>query len=298
MCVTRKGLYMKGIILAAGKGTRLYPITLPVCKPLLPVYDKPMIYYPLSVLMTAGIRDILVIVPPDDMQPFVDLLGDGSQLGINITYKEQKVQRGIADAFIIGEEFIGDDSVCLALGDNIFYGPAFRRKLRQAMKNTEGATIFGYYVPDPRAFGVVEIDGDGKALSIEEKPAHPKSNYIVPGLYFYDNRVVEIAKHVEPSARGELEITAVNNAYLSKGMLSVVKLGEEYTWFDTGTADSLYTAAGAIRAAQRSGKMIGCLEETSLRNGWINRDEMLEIAKTMEKTNYGQYLTAIAGDLD
>jgi glucose-1-phosphate thymidylyltransferase len=289
---------MKGIILAAGKGTRLYPITLPVCKPLLPVHDKPMIYYSLSVLMTAGIRDILVIVPPDDMQPFVDLLGDGSQLGIRITYIEQKVQRGIADAFLIGKDFIGDDSVCLALGDNIFYGPAFRRKLRDAMKNTEGATIFGYYVADPRPFGVVEIDGCGKAISIEEKPTHPKSNYIVPGLYFYDNKVLDIAQNLKPSARGELEITAVNNAYLSYGMLNVVTLGDEYTWFDAGNADSLYQAAGAIRAAQRSGKMIGCLEETALRNGWITVDQLLETARTMEKTNYGQYLIAIAGDLD
>ncbi len=289
---------MKGIILAAGKGTRLYPITRPVCKPLLPVYDKPMIYYPLSVLMTAGIRDVLVIVPPDDMEPFVNLLGDGSQLGIRITYREQKVQRGIADAFLIGEDFIGDDSVCLALGDNIFYGPAFRRKLRQAMAYQQGAAIFGYYVADPRAFGVVEIDRSGKALSIEEKPTNPKSNYVVPGLYFYDHNVVSIAKTVTPSARGELEITSVNNAYLDKGLLQVVTLGDEFTWFDTGNADSLYEAAGAIRAAQRSGKMIGCLEETALRNGWIDTAQLLDIAKTMEKTKYGQYLTAIAGDLD
>ena len=289
---------MKGIILAAGKGTRLYPITRPVCKPLLPVYDKPMIYYPLSVLMTAGIRDVLVIVPPDDMEPFVNLLGDGSQLGIRITYREQKVQRGIADAFLIGEDFIGDDSVCLALGDNIFYGPAFRRKLRQAMAYQQGAAIFGYYVADPRAFGVVEIDRSGKALSIEEKPTNPKSNYVVPGLYFYDPNVVSIAKTVTPSARGELEITSVNNSYLDKGLLQVVTLGDEFTWFDTGNADSLYEAAGAIRAAQRSGKMIGCLEETALRNGWIDTTQLLDIAKTMEKTKYGQYLTAIAGDLD
>lgn len=289
---------MKGIILAAGKGTRLYPITRPVCKPLLPVYDKPMIYYPLSVLMTAGIRDVLVIVPPDDVEPFVNLLGDGSQLGIRITYREQKVQRGIADAFLIGEDFIGDDSVCLALGDNIFYGPAFRRKLRQAMAYQQGAAIFGYYVADPRAFGVVEIDQSGKALSIEEKPTNPKSNYVVPGLYFYDHNVVSIAKTVTPSARGELEITSVNNAYLDKGLLQVVTLGDEFTWFDTGNADSLYEAAGAIRAAQRSGKMIGCLEETALRNGWIDTTQLLDIAKTMEKTKYGQYLTAIAGDLD
>ena len=289
---------MKGIILAAGKGTRLYPVTMPVCKPLLPVYDTPMIYYPLNVLMTAGIRDILVIVPPDDKDPFVNLLGDGGQLGIHIEYIEQKVQRGIADAFLIGADFIGEDSVCLALGDNIFYGPAFRRKLRMAMRNKEGASIFGYYVTDPRAFGVVEFDAAGKAISIEEKPAHPKSNYIVPGLYFYDNKVVDIARQVKPSARGELEITSVNNAYLNYGMLNVVTLGDEFTWFDTGNADSLYEAAGAVRAAQRSGKMIGCLEETALRNGWINTDQMLELAKKMEKTRYGQYLTAIAGDLD
>ena len=224
---------MKGIILAAGKGTRLYPITLPVCKPLLPVYDKPMIYYPLSVLMTAGIRDILIIVPPDDQEPFENLLGDGSQLGIRIQYLQQKVQRGIADAFLIGADFIGDDSVCLALGDNIFYGPGFRRKLRSAVKQSGGATIFGYYVQDPRAFGVVEIDGKGRAISIEEKPTHPKSNYIVPGLYVYDNQVVEIAKTVEPSARGELEITAVNNTYLERKQLQVTTLGREYTWFDT-----------------------------------------------------------------
>lgn len=289
---------MKGIILAAGKGTRLYPITLPVCKPLLPVYDKPMIYYPLSVLMTAGIRDILIIVPPDDQEPFENLLGDGSQLGIRIQYLQQKVQRGIADAFIIGADFIGDDSVCLALGDNIFYGPGFRRKLRSAVKQSGGATIFGYYVQDPRAFGVVEIDGKGRAISIEEKPTHPKSNYIVPGLYVYDNQVVEIAKTVKPSARGELEITAVNNAYLERKQLQVTTLGREYTWFDTGNADSLYEAAGAIQAAQRSGKMIGCLEETALRNAWITIDQVLAAAKSMEKTKYGQYLLEIAAEMD
>ena len=277
---------MKGIILAAGKGTRLYPVTLPICKPLLPVYDKPMIYYPLSVLMTAGIRDILIIVPPDD------------QFGIHIEYKEQKVQRGIADAFIIGADFIGDDSVCLALGDNIFYGPGFRRKLRSAVKQTKGATIFGYYVSDPRAFGVVEFDKNGKAISIEEKPAQPKSNYIVPGLYIYDNKVVEIAKNVQPSARGELEITSVNNAYLEKKMLNVVTLGAEYTWFDTGNADSLYEAAGSIKAAQRSGKMIGCLEETALKNAWITIDQLLESAKAMEKTKYGQYLLEVAAETE
>lgn len=289
---------MKGIILAAGKGTRLYPITLPICKPLLPVYDKPMIYYPLSVLMQAGIRDILVIVPPDDSQPFIDLLGDGSHLGLRIEYKEQKVQRGIADAFLIGADFIGDDSVCLALGDNIFYGPVFNRKLKAAARldNGKGASIFGYYVPDPRAFGVVEFDQDGKAISIEEKPKHPKSNYIVPGLYFYDNRVVEIARQVKPSARGELEITSVNNAYLKQGELNVVTLGDEYSWFDAGTADSLYDAAGEIRKAQRSGKMIGCIEEVALKKRWITIDNLLEQARALEKTQYGQYLFGIAAE--
>lgn len=289
---------MKGIILAAGKGTRLYPITKPVCKPLLPVYDKPMIYYPLELLMSAGIRDILIIVPPDDQAPFEHLLGDGSQFGIQITYLEQKVQRGIADAFLIGADFIGDDSVCLALGDNIFYGPAFRQKLRQAMKNTEGATIFGYYVADPRPFGVVEIDKNDKAVSIEEKPERPKSNYIVPGLYFYDNKVVDIAKQIKPSARGELEITAVNNAYLTYGMLNVIKLGEEFSWFDAGNADSLYTAAGAIRAAQRSGKMLGCPEETALKNRWITLEQFDALAASMTNTRYGQYLAGIMGDLE
>jgi len=289
---------MKGIILAAGKGTRLYPVTKPICKPLLPVYDKPMIYYPLSVLMSAGIREVLVITPPDDTKPFEDVLGDGSELGIRIVYKEQKVQRGIADAFLIGEEFIGDDSVCLALGDNIFYGPAFRKKLRDAVRGVDGgAVIFGYYVADPRSFGVVEFDTDGKAISIEEKPANPKSNYIVPGLYFYNNNVIEIAKSVKPSARGELEITSVNNAYLEKGTLHVVPLGDEFTWFDAGSADSLYRAAGAIRTAQRSGKMIGCLEETAFHNQWITIDDLLRHAHEMEKTDYGRYLEALADDV-
>jgi glucose-1-phosphate thymidylyltransferase len=288
---------MKGIILAAGKGTRLYPITKPVCKPLLPVYDKPMIYYPLAVLMEAGIKDILVITPPDDTKPFVDLLGDGSHLGIKIQYLEQKVQRGIADAFIIGKEFIGNDSVCLALGDNIFYGPFFRRKLRTAANNGEGAVIFGYYVADPRAFGVVEFDPDGKAVSIEEKPRHPKSNYIVPGLYFYDSSVVDIAANIEPSARGELEITSVNEEYLKRGQLSVIPLGKEFSWHDAGNPDSLYEAAGSIRAAQRSGRMIGCLEEIAWRNRWIAKEQFAELAHSMSKTNYGQYLEALAEEL-
>ena len=288
---------MKGIILAAGKGTRLYPITKPVCKPLLPVYDKPMIYYPLAVLMEAGIKDILVITPPDDTKPFVDLLGDGSHLGIKITYLEQKVQRGIADAFIIGKEFIGNDSVCLALGDNIFYGPFFRRKLRMAANNGEGAVIFGYYVADPRAFGVVEFDPDGKAVSIEEKPRHLKSNYIVPGLYFYDSSVVDIAAGIQPSARGELEITSVNEEYLKKGQLSVIPLGKEFSWFDAGNPDSLYEAAGQIRAAQRSGRMIGCLEEIAWRNRWIAKEQFAELAHSMSKTNYGQYLEALSEEI-
>ena len=288
---------MKGIILAAGKGSRLYPITYPVCKPLLPVYDKPLIYYPLSVLMKAGIRDILVIIPPGEQHPFENLLGHGEKFGIHIEYKEQMVQRGIADAFIIGEEFIGDDNVCLILGDNIFFGPSFRLKLRDAARNVNGAKIFGYYVQDPRPFGVVEFDEEGKALSIEEKPSHPKSNYIVPGLYFYDNKVIEIAKNIKPSARGELEITDVNNRYLEQGELSVIPLGEEYTWFDAGTADSLYQAAGTIKTVQRSGHMIGCLEEKAIRNGWINIDQLKDMAEELGKTAYGRYLYGLIADM-
>lgn len=289
---------MKGIVLAAGKGTRLYPITLPVCKPLLPVYDKPLIYYSLSTLMQAGIREILIIVPPGEVETFQDLLKDGSQLGVHIEYKEQMVQRGIADAFIVGEEFIGQDSVCLALGDNIFYGPGFRQKLRRVVRELDrGAVIFGYYVQDPRPFGVVEFDDRGKALSIEEKPAQPKSNYIVPGLYFYDNDVVEIARTIEPSARGELEITAVNNVYLEKGQMQVVPLGKKHSWFDAGTADSLYHAAGEIKSAQRSGVMIGCLEEIAVRNHWITVDQLREIALSMEQTQYGKYLLGVVDDL-
>lgn len=288
---------MKGIILAAGKGSRLYPITYPICKPLLPVYDKPLIYYPLSVLMKAGIRDVLVIIPPGEQHPFESLLGHGEKFGIHIEYKEQMVQRGIADAFIIGEDFIGDDNVCLILGDNIFFGPSFRLKLRDAARNVNGAKIFGYYVQDPRPFGVVEFDENGKALSIEEKPAHPKSNYIVPGLYFYDNNVVQIAKEIKPSARGELEITDVNNRYLQEGKLSVIPLGQEYTWFDAGTADSLYQAAGTIKMVQRSGHMIGCLEEKAIRNGWINIDQLKDMAEELGKTNYGQYLYGLIADL-
>ena len=289
---------MKGIILAAGKGTRLHPITLPVCKPLLPVYDKPLIYYSMATLMQAGIRDILIIIPPDESKSFENLLGDGSKYGVNITYKEQLVQRGIADAFILGKDFISDDSVCLALGDNIFFGPNFRQKLRTAVKTlAEGAIIFGYYVNDPRPFGVVEFDDDGKALSIEEKPSNPKSNYIVPGLYFYDNSVIDIAANIKPSARGELEITSVNNEYLNREQLHVITLGKEYSWFDAGTADSLYNAAGEIRSAQRSGKMIGCLEEIAVHNRWITLDQLEEAANSMKQTRYGQYLTGVLNDL-
>lgn len=285
---------MKGIILAAGRGTRLYPVTLPVCKPLVPVYDKPLIYYPLSVLMKAGISDILIITPPGDTGPFVNLLGDGSNFGIKISYKEQMVQRGIADAFIIGADFIGNDSVALALGDNIFYGPYFRKKLKAAVEKTnDGAAIFGFYVADPRPFGVVEFDADGKAVSIEEKPKHPKSNYIVPGLYFYNNDVVEIASKIEPSQRGELEITSVNNEYLKRGTLNVIPLEEQYTWFDAGNADSLYEAAGAIKGAQRSGKMIGCPEEIAYQKHWINKEELLSVARKMNSSKYGIYLESL-----
>ena len=285
---------MKGIILAAGRGTRLYPVTLPVCKPLVPVYDKPLIYYPLSVLMKAGIRDILIITPPGDTGPFVNLLGDGSNFGIKISYKEQMVQRGIADAFIIGADFIANDSVALALGDNIFYGPYFRKKLKAAVEKTnDGAAIFGFYVADPRPFGVVEFDADGKAVSIEEKPKHPKSNYIVPGLYFYNNDVVEIASKIEPSQRGELEITSVNNEYLKRGTLNVIPLEEQYTWFDAGNADSLYEAAGAIKGAQRSGKMIGCPEEIAYQKHWIDKEGLLSAARKMNSSKYGIYLESL-----
>lgn len=288
---------MKGVILAAGKGSRLYPITYPICKPLLPVYDKPMIYYPLSVLMKAGIRDVLVIIPPGEQTPFKNLLGNGEKFGIHIEYKEQIVQRGIADAFIVGEEFIGDDAVCLILGDNIFFGPSFSMKLRDAANLQHGAKIFGYYVQDPRAFGVVEFDKEGKALSIEEKPAHPKSNFIVPGLYFYDNEVIKIAKEIQPSARGELEITDVNNKYLEAGELCVIPLSEEYTWFDAGTADSLYKSAGTIRTVQRSGHMIACLEEQAVRNGWITLEQLQKQAEALKQTAYGQYLFGVISDL-
>ena len=288
---------MKGIILAAGKGTRMYPMTLPVCKPLIPVYDKPLIYYPLSVLMQAGIKEILIIVPPDEMYSFIKLLGDGSDIGLNISYKIQKVQRGIADAFIIGKTFIGDDDVCLILGDNIFSGDCLADSLRNAaanVKENRGATIFGYYVDDPRPFGVVEFDENGKAISIEEKPAAPKSNYIVPGLYFYDNSVVEIAENVKPSARGELEITSVNNAYLDRGDLSVETLGEDFVWLDAGSAESLIRSAETIMNIQKeTGKQVGCIEETAYRMGYIDREQLHKLGDVMKKTTYGQYILNI-----
>ena len=288
------GGYMKGIILAAGKGTRLYPATIPVCKPLITVYDKPLIYYPLSVLMLAGIRDILVIVPPGDLEPFIRLLDDGEELGINISYKEQKVQRGIADAFIVGRRFIGNDSVCLALGDNIFYSDRMRDYISEAESETGGAAIFGYKVPDPRPFGVVEFDKDGKAISIEEKPEKPKSDYIVPGLYFYDNSVVDIAANLKPSARGELEITDVNLEYLRQKKLRVVPMGDEMEWMDAGNCDSLLEAANRIHDIQtETGKNPGSLEECALMKGFITREQVHLIGEKYKKTNYGKYLLSL-----
>ena len=286
---------MKGIVLAGGKGTRLYPITKPCYKPLLPVYDKPMIYYPIATLMMAGIREILIITPPDGTAPFRQLLGDGSALGVRFSYKEQTVQRGIADAFLVGEEFIGDDSICLVLGDNIFDGPGFEIDLGKAVETANGATVFGYYVEDPRPFGVVEIDAHGKAVSIEEKPSDPKSHYIIPGLYFYDNRVVQIAKTVQPSAQGELEITSVNNAYLELGELSVIKLGTRFCWYDTGTAESMFQASEAVRDIQhKQHRLVGCLEAIAYRKGFIDRVQLLETAESLKMTEYGRALLRLA----
>ena len=282
---------MKGIILAAGKGTRLYPITHSVCKPLLPVYDKPMVYYPLALLLEMGIRDILIIVPPDEQFQFESLLGRGESFGANISYIKQFDRRGIADAFILGEEFIGGERVCLALGDNIFFGAGLREKLVQAKASRSGATVFGCYMQDPRPFGVVEFDAGGRVISLEEKPQNPKSNYIVPGLYFYDNRVVEIAKHIKPSARGELEITSVNNVYLERGELSVVTLEKEITWFDSGNASSLLDAACAIRDYRRkTGEHVGCLEQIAYRNGLITKQKLLEVAEKIKMSDYGKFL--------
>ncbi len=292
---------MKGIILAGGSGTRLYPLTKAISKQIMPVYDKPMIYYPLSTLMLAGIREILIISTPRDLPVFQELLGDGTQLGMEFSYAVQEQPRGLADAFIIGAEFIGKDAVALVLGDNIFYGQSFSNVLKRAAEQTEsqpGATIFGYYVRNPREYGVVEFDPDGRALSIEEKPEHPKSNYAVPGLYFYDNDVVEIAKNVKPSARGEIEITSVNNEYLQRGSLWVETLGRGFAWLDTGNQDMLLAAADFVSAFQkRQGLYISCIEEIAYKRGFINVGQLRKLAEPLLKTEYGKYLMEIADGL-
>ena len=289
---------MKGIILAGGSGTRLYPLTKSISKQIMPVYDKPMIYYPLSILMLAGIQDILIISTPRDLPVFEDLFGDGSQLGLRMEYAVQEYPRGLADAFIIGADFIGDDSVALILGDNIFYGQSFSKVLREVAAMEKGATIFGYYVRDPREYGVVEFDENGKALSIEEKPEHPKSNYAVPGLYFYDNDVVEIAKNVKPSARGEIEITSINNEYLRRGDLNVRTLGRGFAWLDTGNHDALLDASDFVAAFQkRQGLYISCIEEIAYKRGFITKEQLLALAEPLMKTAYGQYLVEVANGL-
>ncbi|RKI81311.1 glucose-1-phosphate thymidylyltransferase [bacterium 0.1xD8-71] len=289
---------MKGIILAGGAGTRLYPLTKAISKQIMPVYDKPMIYYPLSILMLAGIQDILIISTPRDLPVFEELLGTGEQLGLRMSYAVQEYPRGLADAFIIGADFIGKDSVALILGDNIFYGQSFSRVLREVAAREKGATIFGYYVRDPREYGVVEFDQKGMAISIEEKPEHPKSNYAVPGLYFYDNDVVEIAHNVKPSARGEIEITSINNEYLRRGTLRVETLGRGFAWLDTGNHDSLLDAADFVAAFQkRQGLYISCIEEIAYKRGFITKEQLLELAEPLMKTAYGQYMVEVANGL-
>ena len=290
---------MKGIILAGGKGTRLYPNTIAVSKQLLPIYDKPLIYYPLSVLLLAGIREVLLISTPHDIDNYKELLGDGSRIGIHIEYKVQETPRGLADAFILGENFIGKDSVCLVLGDNVFYGQSFSQTLQRAIANTEkyGANIFGIMVKDPRAFGVVEFDKDGKVISIEEKPQKPKSNYAVPGLYFYDNDVIEIAKNVKPSDRGEIEITAVNNAYLEKGKLHVTLMGRGMSWLDTGSPKGMHKAAGFVKTLQEmQGFYISCIEEIAWRRGFIDDAKLFELGQELSMTDYGQYILSLLED--
>ena len=286
---------MKGIILAGGSGTRLYPITKAISKQLVPVYDKPMIYYPLSTMMLAGIKDIMLISTPRDISRFEDLLGDGTQLGINIEYKIQENPNGLAEAFVLGEEFIGDDSVCLILGDNIYYGSGLSKLVQRSAQKSSGATVFGYQVSDPERFGVVEFDDNQHVISIEEKPEHPASNYAVTGMYFYDNSVVEIAKTMKPSPRGELEITDVNRAYLEKGELDVELLGRGYAWLDTGTHESLHDAAAFIETVQkRQNLQVACIEEVAFRMGYIDKDQLIELAQPLKKNAYGQYMLRIA----
>lgn len=289
---------MKGIILAGGKGTRLYPMTLVSSKQMLPIYDKPMIYYPLSVLMLAGIKDILIISTPKDLPLYAELLGDGSNYGINLSYKVQEEPRGLADAFILGEDFIGKDRVCLILGDNIFFGGGITLALEEAMNKKTGATIFGYPVMNPKAFGVVEFDDKGNVLSIEEKPQEPKSNYAVPGLYFYDNDVVEIAKNVKPSERGEIEITAVNNEYLKRGTLKVTLFGRGMAWLDTGTPGNMQKASAFVEAVQsQQGFYVACLEEIAYQKGFITKEKLIERAKELKASDYGKYLLEISKDI-